>query len=479
MSSVSMSVEVVMSIISRCGLMYNFEASEAVEVLKESGLWVVRDDVVRYDVVRDVVVRDDVVRDDVRKSASTFSFSCPLPYSGLCNESNCRALRQNNGLYTQCKMVKKNGDYCKTCSTSSEKNGGIPEYGTIDERMLSGINEYVDPKGRKPVAFVKIMKKFKVSEEEVKEEATRLGIVIADIHFVAPEETKRGRPASVKSSDAKEPKGAKGRPKKEKKVLEIGGEEDDLFASLVASANPPLEKVQGTGVAEPNIANVEKVSEADVEKVSEADVEANVETTVEANVEPNVEANVETTVEADVEADVEKVSEEVVEKVVEAKKQTKKQAELEAKQEKKKADLEAKEEKKKADLEAKELAKQEKAALAEQKKAEMEKKKADLEQKKKEKAELAEKKKSSPKKAVASKKDSEEGEEEEEEEVVKKIEVDGKKYLKSKKSGIIYDYTEYVKNGEQVILGKWNDTKNKIDFQESAEESEDEYDDEE
>lgn len=32
--------------------------------------------------------------------------------------------------------------------------------------------------------------------------------------------------------------------------------------------------------------------------------------------------------------------------------------------------------------------------------------------------------------------------------VVKKIEFEGKKYLKSKKTGIIYDYNEYTKNGE-------------------------------
>jgi outer membrane protein assembly factor BamA len=65
--------------------------------------------------------------------------------------------------------------------------------------------------------------------------------------------------------------------------------------------------------------------------------------------------------------------------------------------------------------------------------------------------------------------------EEDEPDVVKKIEFEGKKYLKSKKTGIIYDYTEYVKNGEQVVVGKWNETKNKIDFTETSEESEEEY----
>jgi hypothetical protein len=50
------------------------------------------------------------------------------------------------------------------------------------------------------------------------------------------------------------------------------------------------------------------------------------------------------------------------------------------------------------------------------------------------------------------------------------------KYLKSKKTGIIYDYEIYTSNGDQVVIGKWNESKNQIDFKaEEEEESEDEY----
>jgi biotin carboxyl carrier protein len=64
--------------------------------------------------------------------------------------------------------------------------------------------------------------------------------------------------------------------------------------------------------------------------------------------------------------------------------------------------------------------------------------------------------------------------EDEEPDVVKKIEFEGKKYLKSKKTGVVYDYTEYVKNGEQVVVGKWNDSSNKIDFNKTSDEEEEE-----
>ena len=60
--------------------------------------------------------------------------------------------------------------------------------------------------------------------------------------------------------------------------------------------------------------------------------------------------------------------------------------------------------------------------------------------------------------------------------VVKKIEVDGKKYLKSKATGVIYDYEVYVSTSEQVVVGKWNEASNSIDFEKAGEECEEEYD---
>jgi len=65
-------------------------------------------------------------------------------------------------------------------------------------------------------------------------------------------------------------------------------------------------------------------------------------------------------------------------------------------------------------------------------------------------------------------------EEQEPADVVKKIEYEGKKYLKSKKSGIIYDYKEWTQNQDQVVVGMWNESRNKIDFTTAVEESEEE-----
>jgi hypothetical protein len=370
------------------------------------------------------------------KRATIAKASFPLPYNGEFAESCCYALRQNNGLYTQCQGSRRNGsDFCKSCITTMSKTGSeIPEYGTIQGRKAVDIFEYVDPKGRKPIAYTKVMKKYKITEEQVMEEAGKLNIVINPMHFVAPEETKRGRPATNK--EPKE-KGVKGRPKKEKKVIELGGDDDDLFATLVANANVEEEEI------------LPKESEAEKEAKKEAK---------KAEKEAEKEAK-----KAEKEA---KLAAEKAEK--EAKK-----AEKEAKLAAEKAEKEAKLAAEKAEKEAKKAAEKEakKAAEKEAKKA------AEKEAKK-----PAEKKTESTPKAAAE-------EEDEQPERVKKIEFEGKKYLMSKKSGVIYDYDIYISENDLVNVGVWNETTKKIDFttasevsdeesgDESGEESEDEYDD--
>lgn len=343
----------------------------------------------------------------------------PLPYNGEFNDAYCYALRQNNGLYTQCQIARKGEkQYCKSCEAKSEN--GVPEYGTIQQRQAVGIFEYVDPKGRKPVAYTKVMKKYKITQEQAEEEAGKFNINIDEKHFVVPEaDVKRGRPASKAGEKApKEPKGAKGRPKKEKKVLKIEGDDEDLFAALVADANEEDEemviapKKKGKSEEEKAAEEAKKLAEKEAKKLA-----------------------------------LEKAKEE---------KEAKLAAEKAEKEAKKEAERLAREEKKKAE-EAEKLAKKEA----------LEKAKAEKEAAKKA---AEEAKKSKPaKKAVEPVVD-------QEPDVVKKIEYDGKKYLKSKKTGIIYDYSEYVKNGEQVVVGHWNESSNKIDFEEDGEESEEEYD---
>jgi hypothetical protein len=417
--------------IKACAEHYNFDAEEAQRLLGLMNVKLSR--------ARPVEEKPKKVKVIVAKAAF------PMPYNGEFNDACCFALRQNSGLYTQCQAVRKskttdgkNGDFCKQCQVLADKTEGVPEYGTIQMRQAVGIFEYTDPKGRKPVAYTKVMKKYKIDQEKVLEEAGKFNVQINAEHFVVAEvDSKRGRPSSQKEKAPKEAKGSKGRPKKAKKVLQIEGDDDDLFASLVADAN---NNSGDEAVIAPKTKSTEAKSEP--KKRGKSDEEKEAERLAK---------------------EVEKQQKEAIRLQEKADKDFKLALEKLEKEQKKQLEDEAR------------------AAKKETERLEREAKKIALELAKKEKEEklAAEKlaKETKTKKPAAAPKAAKEPEVEEEPDVVKKIEFEGKKYLKSKKSGIIYDYQEYVKNGEQVMVGKWNESKNKIDFNKAAdEESEEEYD---
>jgi chemotaxis protein histidine kinase CheA len=415
---------------------YNFNGEEAVDMLGLSNVKVVIKSVSKSN--------KKFLKEKVVKSAFL------LPWSNEFKEEKCYALRQNKGLYTQC-TNERQGDFCKGCASQMEKTGSeVPEYGTIQQRMSVGIMEYVDPKGRKPISYTKIMKKKNLTKEMVVEEAGKLNIKIDPIHFEMPSETdgKRGRPAS-KISEPKV-KGVKGRPKKSKRVVEIDGDDDDLFSTLVKNAN-----------MEESIVIPEEIPQEKKKGKSSEEKEAERLAKEEKRLKDKAEK------EAKLAADkAEKEAKLATDKAEKEAKLAADKAEKEAKLAANKAEKEAKLAATKAEKEAEKAAKlaankaekeAEKAAKLAADKAEKEAKKEAEKEAKKEAKKL--KTTSKPgKKTVAQ-------EEDDEPDVVKKIEFEGKKYLKSKKTGIVYDYEEYVKNGDQVVVGKWNDNSNKIEFE--------------
>jgi hypothetical protein len=391
----------------------------------------------------------------------------PLPYNGELNGECCFGIRQNSGLYTQCPSARpQEAAYCGSCNKQATKNEhGLPDYGSIQTRLskYTKDEEFVDPSGKKPVAYTKIMKKLKLTEEQVREEAAKHNMTLDPRHFVEVEK-KSGRPAKVVTE--KEPKElkAKGRPKKSKRVLELAGEEEDLFASLVMSASKNIEAdvITETVTSEVSSDADDNSSLGDVDVVVEAMPSKASKTSKTSK--PKAE----------------KMSPEEKAALVEQKK-----LEALAQQNQKKLALV---EQKKLEAEQKKLeAEQKKLLLAEQKKVEAEQKKLALAEQKKVEAEqkklaLAEQKKAVTEKKAPEKKAKKTKVDDddrptpafvdppaEEADVVKKIMFEGKKYLKSKNTGIIY-------NMEQDVIGKWNEEKNRIDFNVEDEESEDEYD---
>ena len=411
--------------IMACGEKYNFDGSEAIRLLGLSNVKVERQKPVTEKKAKEVVAKPGF----------------PLPYNGELNETYCFALRQNNGLYTQCQSARKGeNSFCKACQVLADKNEGIPEYGTIQQRQAVGILEFTDPKGRKPVSYTKVMKKYKVSEEQVLEEAGKFGMEINAEHFVAPEaDSKRGRPKVV-AEKVSEAKGPKGRPKKSKKVLEIAGEEhEDLFAAMVANAQ------EAESSDEESVVTVTKKKPSEEEKAEKAA----------------------------------KLAAEKAEKDAKlAAEKEEKALKLAAEKAEKAAKLAAEKAEKDAKLAAE---KEEKALKLATEKAEKEAKKAALEAEKEAKKKAFEDAKAAKKKAPkkAAKEEPAKEEEEEEEQVkVDGVKVDGKKYYRST-TGIMYDYHELKVNQNQVVVGKWNEAQQKIDFaQDSDSELEEESDEE-
>ena len=405
---------------------FNFDADEAIQML---GLNMIK-------LERKSPVKGVKVAKTAKVQAPKSAF--PLPYNGEFNDACCYALRQNNGLYTQCTGLRKgDASFCKGCASQMQKVGAeVPEYGTIQQRLAVGIFDYVDPKGRKPIAYTKVMKKHKISQEQANEEAGKFNITINPEHFVVPdtEGVKRGRPSKATEKAPKE-KGAKGRPKKSKKVLQIEGDDEDLFASLVAEAN---ETESDKGSPDGLVVAPKKKGKSEAEKEAER-----------------------------LAAEQLKAEKEAKRQAEKAEKEAKLAAERAAKEAAKEAERLVREAKKKAEEEEKAA----KKLAAEQAKAAKEAEKAAALAAKEAAKALAEQKKKAP----TAKASAPEPEEDDEPDVVKKIEFEGKKYLKSKKTGIVYDYTKYVKEGDQVVIGKWNDTTNKIEF-DDAEEDEEEYD---
>ena len=422
--------EIVSKAVRRCGEVHNFDAEEMLRVLNVNDI----STCLVVDVSSSSKAKASKVK-VLKSKALVVKSKYPMPFSGKVLEGCCSGLRQNHGLYTQCETsVNCDEKYCKKC-------GPIPEYGTIEGRLKVGLMEFRDSKGKAPTPFTKVMKKLKISRQEVEEEAGKLNIIINDIHFEEEKVEKR----------------EKGRPKKAKKIVELEDDSTDLFAALVAKANAESESDSDSEESiDEKLAIAESIVDSVLDKVSVI-AENNEKKAEKEALKAAEKAEKEALKEAEKQALVQK------KEADKALKEAEKQALVQKKEAEKQALLQKKAEKE-ALLQKKETEKAEKEA--EKKKKETLKPAVKASKSKKESSDSeTEKKKSAP---AADKKVTKEVEEEED--VVKRFEFDGVKYLKSKKTGIIY-------NMDHDVIGKWNEKTGKIDFEEAgSEEEEEEYD---
>lgn len=176
--------DMMMEVLNKCGEKYGFSVEEAMrECVPELG--VSSSKVVSSKAVSSKV---KVVREVRAKAAFAMPFSYNL------ETSLCQAVVQNSGLYTQCEskaISESKGCFCKKHESQAEKSSaGIPEHGTMSQRMEAGLMSYVSPSGKSPTPYRKIMKKLNLSEEQVRAEVSRLNMKFDECHF-EDAETKR------------------------------------------------------------------------------------------------------------------------------------------------------------------------------------------------------------------------------------------------------------------------------------------------
>ena len=128
--------EIVRDTISRCAEKYGFSVEEALREFVGVGVSVSKVKLVKEKKVKEV--------------------SIPLPFNNVVKEGCCHGLEWNHGLLTQCGVCCEEG--VMYCSVHEKEC----EYGTIEERMSSDAVSYVSRNGKRPVAYVKVMKKLKL-----------------------------------------------------------------------------------------------------------------------------------------------------------------------------------------------------------------------------------------------------------------------------------------------------------------------------
>lgn len=205
--------------ISEAASRHGFDASEEIRVLGLENLSLIRKQMAKKSSKQQGESKKKSNANQERGAKKEKKSVFPMPFvAELVNESGCKGLAYNRGLFTQCqKNCMENGNFCKSCQAEADKNAsGCPDCGTVEARLATGLYEFKDSKGRSPISYVKVLEKLKLSQEAALEAAGKLNIEISNEHFVIVEKSKK----------------SKGRPKKTGAIK--ADNVSDMFAKLAS-----------------------------------------------------------------------------------------------------------------------------------------------------------------------------------------------------------------------------------------------------
>ena len=283
---------------------------------------------------------------EVTKKEKREKLKVPVPFSRV-NEELCCGVKKNRGLYTQCDKKKQDGDYCKGCISTMEKGKSL---GDIRERATEG-DDWTAKDGKKAVHYTVVMKKLKLSREDVESELARCGMeMLSEAHY-SFEKASRGRPKKTKSDDESSKK--RGRPKKSEKAVEVSTTED-LFSGLIAEMRSS-EVVEDDEVSEISSSGSEKSTSSS----KKAKAAGGAKKSVAKSEKQAAKAQEKAEKQAAKEAKAQEKAEKQAAKAAKEQEKAEKQAAKEAKQAAKDVDVEKKVEKKVEDKVEKEVEKKE------------------------------------------------------------------------------------------------------------------------
>ena len=205
----------------------------------------------------------------VQRTTKAMKPKCPFPWTGVVIDTWCQGLRPNHGMLSQCIQAPKSDGFCNTCFKQFQTNGKT-KCGTVTDRLNAdkeGVVYKNPDTGKAPVKAGSILKKLKMTKEEIIEEAAKFGIVIPEDEFVTTKKAK-GRPPASKSK-------SKGEDKLDAMIARA-------VSAVSSSSESEDDGAKSSGAEVPvKEATPEAVKEATPEAVKEATPEAVKEDTTE------------------------------------------------------------------------------------------------------------------------------------------------------------------------------------------------------
>lgn len=153
----------------------------------------------------------------------------PIPFLGIVYINQCKGIRYNHKLFTQCGNIISDNDeqqYCHYCNNQAKLSvNNTPIYGNIYDRLtLYNENKLFFHNGIKEELYGNVLNKLKIPKEKVIKIFNEMNIKYSNDIFNTTSKN-RGRPKKDISENNIIEKKPRGRPKKKQCTLKL----DDLY----------------------------------------------------------------------------------------------------------------------------------------------------------------------------------------------------------------------------------------------------------